>query len=156
MLGHLGERWHGSGAGETSPGQGEDGETQLWEVSNLPGPKSEVSFRCVWGGQGLRAQGTELSGLGLGHAFLKGQRCTIWLPGVGVGVTRVLGDWSTPSPSPWLVGHNGVSEHLDTHQKGHSALPRVKGCSRLSYSRKEKKKKEEGVGRRLAGCCGHH
>lgn len=67
------------------------GGTQLWEVSDLPGPKSEVSFRCVWGGQGLRAQGTELSGLGLGHAFLKGQRCTIWLPRVGVGVGCHMG-----------------------------------------------------------------
>lgn len=132
------------------------GGTQLWEVSDLPGPKSEVSFRCVWGGQGLRAQGTELSGLGLGHAFLKGQRCTIWLPRVGVGCHMGARGLEHSLPLPLLVDHNGVSEHLDTHQKGHSALPRVKGCSRLSYSRKEKKKKEEGVGRRLAGCCGQH
>lgn len=44
-------------------------------------------------------------------------------------VIWMLGDWSAPSPSPWLVGHNGVSKHLDTHQKGHSALLRVEGCS---------------------------
>lgn len=33
-------------------GKGRMGEgTQLWEVSDLQGPKSEVSFRCVCGGE---------------------------------------------------------------------------------------------------------
>lgn len=84
----------------------------------------------MWVGRPGLKRGSRLktqSGLGLGCVYFRmGRDIQFGFPRV---VIWVLGDWSAPSPSRWLVGHNGVSKHADTHQKGHSALLRVEGRS---------------------------
>lgn len=136
------------GWGQNSRGGkgGEERFLVLLGRSRIPqGPRSEISFRyawqgwgpggqrhkrwdqdfpCFWGLKPLSARRLPQPGHGgrsgwakvggVGFDFPKKRVCFQF----GTWETRCKGTWALPSPSPQRVGHNGVSKHEDTHQKG--------------------------------------
>lgn len=147
MLGGLGGQQGAQGQelGKQLQGREEQGGEAVGvprEVLSPPRPRSEISFRCVWGWGAVGPGSSRYKRWGQGHAFLGAKDpcpglgvggrsgaqwgsppevclCPIWFPG-----DQIQGDWGLPPPPAHM---SAIMESQNT--KTHSSEGRTRWCS---------------------------